>query len=337
MLTLGGLANRVCFVSNSYPNILQICKYNFKFFKTYRISKNIMSNQDLAFSSRQLPPPLNNSRHKGEAGRIGIFGGSLEYTGAPYFASISALRVGADLVHVFCAKEAGPVIKSYSPELIVHPLLDDKEAVKKIEPWLERLHVILIGPGLGRDPQIFNVITQIINVCRATNKPLVIDADGLFLISQNHEIIKDYPAPGVILTPNAIEYTRLFNSQKANNEKANIATLGKTITILRKGAEDEIMDYSKTVKVVGGGSGRRCGGQGDLLAGSLSTFFCWALQLKVEDNAVHDDRAMIAAFTACKLIRECNARAFAKKGRGMICSDMIEELHVVFRENFESS
>jgi NAD(P)H-hydrate repair Nnr-like enzyme with NAD(P)H-hydrate dehydratase domain len=32
-------------------------------------------------------------------------------------------QCGADLVHVFCEKEAGTVIKTYSPELIVHPVL----------------------------------------------------------------------------------------------------------------------------------------------------------------------------------------------------------------------
>lgn len=38
-------------------------------------------------------PPLDGKGHKGEAGRIGIIGGSMEYTGAPYFAGISALKV----------------------------------------------------------------------------------------------------------------------------------------------------------------------------------------------------------------------------------------------------
>lgn len=38
-------------------------------------------------------PPLDGGSHKGQAGRIGIIGGSLEYTGAPYFAGISALKV----------------------------------------------------------------------------------------------------------------------------------------------------------------------------------------------------------------------------------------------------
>lgn len=38
-------------------------------------------------------PPLDHSNYKGQAGRVGVVGGSLEYTGAPYFAGISALRV----------------------------------------------------------------------------------------------------------------------------------------------------------------------------------------------------------------------------------------------------
>lgn len=81
--------------------------------------------------------------------------------------------MGADLVYVFCAKEAGVVIKSYSPELIVLPILDQLNAVEHIEPWLERLHVVLIGPGLGRLPSTFAVIEGIINTCRSKKKPLV--------------------------------------------------------------------------------------------------------------------------------------------------------------------
>ena len=96
---------------------------------------------------RQSIPLLTQDLHKGEAGRIGVFGGSMEYTGAPYFASISALRAGCDLVHVFCRKEAAPVIKSYSPELIFHPLLDAPNAVDAIEEWLSRIHCAVLGPG----------------------------------------------------------------------------------------------------------------------------------------------------------------------------------------------
>ena len=66
-------------------------------------------------------------------------------TGAPYFAAISGLKTGADLVHVFCEQQAGQVIKSYSPELIVHPVLDTEYVLEEIDQWLPRLHCAVIG------------------------------------------------------------------------------------------------------------------------------------------------------------------------------------------------
>ena len=49
-----------------------------------------------------LIPPLSPDAYKGQAGKIAVIGGCKEYTGAPYFAAFSALKVGADLSHVFC-------------------------------------------------------------------------------------------------------------------------------------------------------------------------------------------------------------------------------------------
>ena len=83
--------------------------------------------------------------HKGQCGRICIFGGCIMYTGAPYFSAITALKTGADLVHVFCEREAGQVIKSYSPELIVHPVLDTEYVMEEIDQWLPRFHCVVIG------------------------------------------------------------------------------------------------------------------------------------------------------------------------------------------------
>nr|XP_974937.2 PREDICTED: ATP-dependent (S)-NAD(P)H-hydrate dehydratase [Tribolium castaneum] len=292
-----------------------------------------MDENSIIALTKQLAPPLTNDKHKGQAGRIGVFGGSLEYTGAPYFAAIASLKVGADLSHVFCAREAAPVIKSYSPELIVHPLLDAPGAAAQIEPWLDRLHVVLIGPGLGREASTFKVIDEVVEMCKVRKKPLVIDADGLYYVSINPDVLREYPSP-VILTPNVMEFTRLIGSNGEGNKKeqsGNFLALAKNITILCKGHDDEIFNREALVRVAGGGSGRRCGGQGDLLSGAVSTFLAWALeQLKPCDN-----RPLIAAFAACKLARACNARAFAKYGRSMTCSDMIHEIHPVFDELFE--
>ncbi len=95
--------------------------------------------------ARTVVPKLTYDLYKGQCGRICIFGGCFMYTGAPYFAAISALRTGCDLVHVFCEKEAGQVIKSYSPELIVHPVLDTEYALEEIDLWLPRFHAVVLG------------------------------------------------------------------------------------------------------------------------------------------------------------------------------------------------
>ena len=51
---------------------------------------------------KKIVPPLSASLHKGQLGKIGIIGGCLEYTGAPYFAGMSAqrtVRILEDLVY----------------------------------------------------------------------------------------------------------------------------------------------------------------------------------------------------------------------------------------------
>ena len=55
------------------------------------------------------------------------------FRGAPYFAAFLALKGGADLVHVFCECEAGEVIKSCSPEIIVQPVLNTEYVMEEID------------------------------------------------------------------------------------------------------------------------------------------------------------------------------------------------------------
>lgn len=295
---------------------------------------------------RKIIPNLNNTKYKGQDGRIGIFGGSIEYTGAPYYAAMSALRTGCDLVHIFCVKEASIPLKSFSPEPIVHPVLDQYDAIRQIRPWLDRLHVIIIGPGLGRDEKIFKTIVDLISICRDMKKPLVIDADGLFLISQKPEIIKEYP--GVILTPNAMEFSRLVkgvmekNIQptpmvKAADVKHLADALGKNVIILHKGAKDVIADGHKGTEAVScglAGSGRRCGGQGDLLSGALAVFWWWAICAGSSESALSPPIA--ASYAASRLVRECNGSAYKLKQRGMLTTDILEQIQPVFAKIFES-
>ena len=56
--------------------------------------------------------------------------------------------------------------------------------VSLVVAMLPRLHSLVIGPGLGRDDNVLAAVAQIILAARERGLPLVIDADGLFLVTQ---------------------------------------------------------------------------------------------------------------------------------------------------------
>lgn len=272
--------------------------------------------QEIVKSVQNSLAKLDQNNHKGQHGRIGIIGGSAEYTGAPYFAGISALRVGCDLLHIFCAKDAAQPIKSYSPDLIVHPVLDRPDGVEEIAKWLSRLHVVVIGPGLGTDELVFNNVKQLLCCDAMKDKKIILDADGLRLtefVMENASHLKG------ILTPNAMEYNRI----------RHVTSFGSFVVMVK--AEKDIIIAGD--KMIPGcefvGSGRRCGGQGDILAGSLATLFYWAGRENLADAPVR------ACQGAGLLVRLCNYAAVQEKGRGALAVDMIEQIPRVFKKFFE--
>ncbi|XP_042110997.1 ATP-dependent (S)-NAD(P)H-hydrate dehydratase isoform X5 [Ovis aries] len=193
-------------------------------------------------------------------------------------------REGADLSHVFCTREAAPVIKSYSPELIVHPILDSPEAVHEMEQWLPRLHALVVGPGLGRDDALLENVKGILEASKARGVPVVIDADGLWLIAQQPALIQGYRK--AVLTPNHVEFGRLSEAVlgaplEGGDRHGAVLRLSQAlgnVTVVQKGEQDVISDGEQVLVCSQEGSGRRCGGQGDLLSGSLGVLAHWALR-----------------------------------------------------------
>lgn len=306
-----------------------------------RSTHSIKDMENIYQLAKNVIPPLNTKKHKGQDGKIGVVGGCQEYTGAPYFAGITALKVGADLSHIFCTKDAATVIKSYSPELIVHPVLDSSNAIQEVEKWLPSLHTIVIGPGLGRDDRILQNAKVIIEKSKTKGIPIVIDADGLWLIAQEPSIIQGYQQ--AILTPNFMEFSRLYEAVirdpvDTNDNNGCVLRLSQSmgnLTIVQKGERDLISDGEKVLVCSHEGSSRRCGGQGDLLSGSLGVIANWAFNAGPEKtNGLNP--FLVAAFGACSLTRQCNNQAFQKYGRSMTTTDMIEEIGSAFNKLFET-
>ncbi|WOL11234.1 ATP-dependent (S)-NAD(P)H-hydrate dehydratase [Canna indica] len=248
---------------------------------------------------RRITPALDPIRYKGQSGKIAVIGGCREYKGAPYFAAISALKVGADLSHVFCTKDAATVIKSYSLELIVHPVLEESYSVRDDEKasvsakvlsevgnWMERFDCIVVGPGLGRDPFLMDCVSDILRRARQASIPTVIDGDGLFLVTNNLDLVSGNSL--AVLTPNVNEYNRLVekalgcevNDKDGSSQLLLLSSRIGGVTILRKGKSDFVSDGEAVHCVSTFGSCRRCGGQGDILSGrsdtSVAVFSSWA-------------------------------------------------------------
>lgn len=278
---------------------------------------------------QSIIPQLTSKQHKGEAGRIGIIGGSREYTGAPYFSAITALRLGADLAHVFCSRDAGTAIKCYSPDLIVHPILNDSDAFEQLENWLQRLHVVVIGPGLGRDDTTVELSYRIIQKLKSSGITTIIDADGMHVLTKFPDLMENFSS--AVVTPNEIEFQRLCSAVSIEiDEDAdfNFSQRFKNVTVVRKGAVDKIFNSAyKTVAI--GGSNRRCGGQGDILSGAIAVFSHWAEISKTEH------KTLLAGYGACRFTKKLNEVAFVENDRGMITNDMVAKIPSVFRQLFE--
>ncbi|CDU22946.1 uncharacterized protein SPSC_01576 [Sporisorium scitamineum] len=309
--------------------------------------------QSLMQSVKRIIPPLSSAKHKGQAGRIGIVGGSRDYTGAPFFASMSSMRFGCDMSYTICTPEAGNVIKTYSPDLIVNRLLDPEapwsEVERSVDELFQRFHAVVIGPGLGRDEFMQKCAKLCIGLARKHGMYVVVDADGLWLLQNEPEVVKGYNK--AILTPNVAEFARLCDKldvdakQDPDQAAKKLAAALQGPTILEKGKVDRITNGTEVLYVDTEGGLKRCGGQGDILAGCLGTFAGWAT-IYQEDNPnlpatstnadgdliAQDRLLLLAGYGAALTARTCSRLAFHKKKRAMLADDLLPEVGTAYEE-----
>lgn len=294
---------------------------------------------------RKLVPPLSPGFYKGQAGRIVVIGGCEDYTGAPYFSAHAAAVFGADLSHVVCEKQAAAVIKSYSPNLMVHPYLYesdnvpvgedannwvDTKVLPKVHGLLDRIHVVVLGPGLGRDELMLSTVEKIIAYLREKNTAVVLDADALFLICQKPEIIQGYDR--AVLTPNIVEFKRLAKALGVEHddleEETRLVAKKLGVTVMRKGSEDVIVNGDILIKSSLQGSNRRAGGQGDTLTGNIATLLAWGdaysqgLWSHPQGEITKNQIPVLACFGASCVTRYAARLAFNQVGRAMQATDL---------------
>ncbi len=95
--------------------------------------------------------------------------------------------------------------------------------------------------------------------------------------------------------------------------------------MVQKGVADLIACGARPVLCCSApGAPRRCGGQGDVLAGATGVFAAWAVAAETAGGSSAD--LQLAAFAACTVTRGAARRAFATRKRSMVAGDLIGEL-----------
>lgn len=222
-------------------------------------------------SSNIRLPYRSNYGHKGTFGRLLHITGSKNMVGACIMASKSALRCGVGLLTI--CTESHDLLPLAMPE----PIYINQD-FDKVSKELKKSTGILIGCGLGTSEKSVELFKYVVQNAEC---PLIIDADGINILSNCIDIIKNKQ---VILTPHPLEMARLtktsVNEVQSNRLEValNFAKEYSCIVIL-KGANTVITDGTQIFIDTVANSGMSKGGSGDVLAGIVSSFVAQGLNL----------------------------------------------------------
>lgn len=279
---------------------------------------------------------------------------------------------------------------------------------------MQRCSAVVVGSGLGRSAAALEAATAIIrhaaagagDAPTAAAAPLIIDGDGLFLLSRAPELVRG--CRRAVLTLNAMEFKRLWDAvmvppgapafdMEAWTQRpadhtdvthaqrlADACVPGAAwLGTLRAawltppgtlpqagqrggGAEGQGgRHFGRRAQCVLSGRGsarrpyltrrpprppaltcatpgapRRCGGQGDVLAGLTALYASWVCSAGLgaqgpadaEVAALQQSAPLVAAAAAaCHLTRSCARAAFAAQGRAMTAPDLLAALPGVLR------
>ena len=213
---------------------------------------------------------------KGDNGKVLVLGGNYLYHGAPILTSIAALRAGTDLVYTCVPKINVMATRSFSPNLIVVPLVDVKLTRGSVQKLLgiipKELDSATLGMGLGiQDREALKILVNSL-----LDRAVMLSLDASSLVPEIIPIIKDKK---VIVTPHAGEFRRLFGDLPPDGIKQRTALVEKHarengVTILLKGPTDVISDGKQTFLNPKNLAAMTVGGTGDVLSGVVAAMLC---------------------------------------------------------------
>lgn len=219
----------------------------------------------------RLLPERRVDAHKGDFGRILLLCGSRGFTGAAALAAMGALRSGAGLVYCGVPESIYAIEAVKLNEPVVFPLPDaqgmfSSDAVGAVLDRIGNMDAVLIGPGMGRSEGTSVLVDAVL---RNYEGPVVVDADGINVLSTHTDILRG--RKGVtVLTPHMGEFLRIWPHTVNDRESAAEAFAKEYgVIMLLKGHHTVITDGEATYINPTGNPGMAVGGSGDVLSGII--------------------------------------------------------------------
>lgn len=206
--------------------------------------------------------------HKGDYGNILIAGGSYGKIGSVLLSATAALKSGTGLCTLYVPKCGYQIIQTALPEAMV--LTDENEEMLTDFPKEFDADINCFGMGAGKNSKTAAAMKTFLE---SSNAPVLIDADGLNILSENIELLELIPENSV-LTPHPGELKRLIGEWKDDFEK-----LEKTkefskkykVVLLIKGAHTFVISDDEIYVNSTGNPGMATAGSGDVLSGVITS------------------------------------------------------------------
>ena len=273
---------------------------------------------------KKLLPVRRADANKGSFGKLLLVAGNSEISGAAVIAGQAAFRTGAGLVKIFTDKANRDIIGAAVPEALLSCYdkkiiagsdnvdvdknnndvtvanVDDVSEIKGIiEDAVKWSTAVAIGPGLGTDESAVRLLEMVLDSAQDYDKPVVIDADAINIISAKRDILKKHIINNdvltrearMIITPHMLEMARLIREDDEEVKAAlgrivddrfevakSVSNEYNVISVL-KDARTVVSDGSDSFYInTNGNSGMAKGGSGDSLTGIIGSLLAQGMK-----------------------------------------------------------
>ena len=240
-----------------------------------KVNTNILTETEAI----NLLPVRKKRSNKGDFGKVLVFAGSNEMPGAAALACSAAYMTGCGLVRACVVPNVAKVIHKWQREVVTCNTAEKngmycKKSLDNLADDINRASAIVLGPGIGRSDDVTEFVFELLKMAKV---PVALDADALFAVSENMNILKTLNAPCAV-TPHPGEMSRLTSLSVAEilddtiGTASNFADEYNVVTVL-KDAHTIIANPGGGINInTTGNNSMSKAGTGDVLAGMIAGF-----------------------------------------------------------------